>query len=528
MQDEQGLDGQRQTSPQEDLSAQPPVRLRATRHPHWRRRLIAYALLALALICLSPVFFSAYVFNRLGEGPIELDMVRAPFAASLSSRMGEGYSADIGPMALEDSDHGPRIAMQGFSLKDPQGRVIIAAPKADVSINPLLLLLGQIVPRRLELMEVELRLSVMPNGAVALSAGSEPIILTGARRVDDAPPVAEPVVDVPSGDAMIALGEALKALLDNAMRQNSPAGALRRLGISSGRLVFEDQITQRVTRFEDFDLDFDRAEDSAALLVSARGPHGRWRAEALANGRPGDIRTLDISVNNLTLDELQLVAGMRDPGFELSSPMSVQVNVTLGRDNLLAAATGRFAAGSGVFKLDDKDHEAATIDQIEGTFEWNATSRRFDLNRTLVQAGETRFAIAGAVTPPPSGSNAWQISGRLVERSVYGPERPSAKPIFIDRAVLDAKLISSERRLVIDRLEMTGPEVTLAGQAELRLTDQGPSLRFTGRGANMPAVSIVRLWPTPVAPRVRAWFVRALQAGKLEEGSLWLDFDPQT
>ncbi len=527
-QNEQGLDGQRQTSPQEVLPEQPPVRLRPTRHPHRRGRLIGYAVVIIALLCLSPVFVSAYVFNRLSEGPIELDMIRAPFAAALSSRMGDGYSAEIGPMALEDSDHGPRIAMQGFSLKDPQGRVIIASPKADVSINPLSLLLGQISPRRLELMEVELRLSVMPNGAVALSAGSEPIVLTGARSAADAPIAPEPVVDVPRGDAMIALGEALKTLLDNAMRQNSPAGTLRRLGISSGRLVFEDQITQRVTRFEDFDLDFDRAEDSAALLISARGPNGRWRAEALANGRPGDIRTLDISVNNLTLDELQLVAGMRDPGFELSSPMSVQVNVTLGGDNLLAAATGRFAAGSGVFKLDDKDHEPAHIDQIEGTFEWNATSRRFDLNRTLVKAGETRFAIAGAVTPPPSGSNAWQISGRVVDRSVYGVERPSSQPIFIDRAVLDAKLISSERRLIIDRLELAGPDVALAGQADLRLTDRGPYLRFTGLASTMPATSVVRLWPTPVAPRVRSWFVRALQGGRLEEGSLWLDFDPQT
>ena len=527
-QDEQGLKGQRLTSPQEVLSAPEPVRLRPTRHPHRRRRLIGFFVVILALVCLSPVFISAYVFNRLSEGPIELDMIRGPFASALSSRMGEGYSADIGPMALEDSDHGPRIAMQGFSLKDPQGRVIIAAPKADVSINPLSLLLGQISPRRLELMEVELRLSVMPNGAVALSAGSEPVVLTGARRAADAPPAPEPVVDVPSGDAMIAFGDALKVLLDNAMRQNSPAGALRRLGISNGRLVFEDQITQRVTRFEDFDLDFDRAEDSAALLVSARGPNGRWRAEALANGRPGEIRTLDISVNNLTLDELQLVAGMREPGFELSSHMAVQVNVTLGRDNLLAAASGRFSAGSGIFKLDDKDHEAAHIDLIEGTFDWNATSRRFDLNRTLVQVGETRFAIAGAVTPPPAGSNAWQVSGRVAERSVYGPERPSTKPIFIDRAILDAKLVPGERRLIIDRLELAGPDVALAGQADLRLTDQGPHLRFTGRAATMPAVSLVRLWPTPVAPRVRAWFVRALQGGTLEEGSLWLDFDPQT
>ena len=529
MQNEQGLESHQPNLAPVAESADEPVRLRPTRHPHRRRRLVISVLLFVALLCLSPVLISAYVFNRLGEGPIDLDLVRTPFATALSSRMGEGYSAEIGPMALEESDHGPRIALQGFSLKDPQGRVIIAAPKADVSINLFSLLYGQISPRRLELMEVELRLSVMPDGAVALSAGAaDPIVLTGARRPADAPPAQESRVDVPSGDAMLALGEALKTLLDNAMRQNSPAGALRRLGISSGRLIFEDQTTRQVTRFEDFDLDFDRAEDSAALLVSARGPHGRWRAEALANGRPGDLRTLDISLTNLTLDEVQLVAGMRDPGFSLSSPMSAQVNVTLGRDNLLAAANGRFAAGSGIFKLDDKDHEAAQIDQIDGTFEWNATSRRFDLNRTFVRAGETRFAIAGTVTPPPPGSNAWQIAGRVVERSIYGPEQPSTKPILVDRAILEAKLIPAERRLTIDRLELAGPDMALLGQADLRLTDQGPHLRFTGRASNMPSVSVVRLWPTPVAPRVRSWFVRAMKSGTLEEGSLWLDFDPQT
>jgi hypothetical protein len=526
--DEQGPEPGLSPSPQVSAQEPEPVRLRPTRHPRRRARLIAYAAGLLALLCLTPVFISAYVFNRLADGPIELDLMRVPFAAALSSRMGEGYSADVGPMVLEDSDHGPRIAMQGFSLRDPQGRVIIAAPKADVSINPLSLLYGQVSPRRLELMDVELRLSVMANGAVALSAGSEPFVLTGARRAPDVVARPDPVVDVPSGDAMIALGDALKTLLDTAMRQNSPAGFLKRLGISGGHLVFEDQITGHVTRFEDFEVDFDRSDESAALLMSARGSERRWRAVALANGRPGELRTLDINLSNLTLSELKLVAGMRDAGFDFSMPLSAQINVTLGRDNLLVAASGRFATGSGIFKLDDKDHVPVHIDQIEGTFEWNASSRRFDLNRTFLIAGDTRFAVAGSVTPPAVGSQAWQISGRTVERSVYAAEQPSNKPILVERAILDARLIPSERRLLIDRLDMGGPDLALSGQADLQLTDQGPHLRFTGRATSMPAVAVVRLWPTPVAPRARAWFTRAMQDGTLEEGSLWLDFEPQT
>lgn len=525
-QDDQGQDGDLRTLPPGGSSADEPVRLRPTRHPHRRGRVIGYAVVILALICLSPVFLSAYVINQLAEGPIALDMLRGPFASALSSRMGQDYTAEVGPLALEDSDHGPRIAMQGFSLKDPQGKTIIAAPKADVSIDPLALLWGHVSPRRLELMDVELRLSVLADGAVALSAGSEPMILTGGRRaVSD---VQTRVDDLPDSDVMLALGEALKTLLDTAMRDNTPAGVLKRLGVSRGQLVFEDQATRRLTRFEDFELDFDRAQDSAALLVSARGPHGRWRAEALAHGRAGEQRSLDISLSNFTLEELQLIGGMRDPGFDFTMPMSSQLNVTLAPDNKLEAASGRFATGSGTFVLADKDHEPAHIDQIEGTFEWNADSRRFDLNRTVLIAGDTRFAFAGSVTPPPAGSNAWHVTGRTIERSVWGIERSNQKPVFVDRSQIDARYVPGERRLLIDRLEIVGPDVNLSASADVQISPQGPTIRMTGKAGTMPGLSVLRLWPTPIAPRVRAWFVRALQSGTVEEGSLWLDFDPET
>ena len=525
-QDDQGQDGDLRTLPPGGSSADEPVRLRPTRHPHRRGRVIGYSVVILALICLSPVFLSAYIINQLAEGPIALDMLRGPFASALSSRMGQDYTAEVGPLALEDSDHGPRIAMQGFSLKDPHGKTIIAAPKADVSIDPLALLWGHVSPRRLELMDVELRLSVLADGAVALSAGSEPMILTGGRRAVSG--VQTRVDDLPDSDVMLALGEALKTLLDTAMRDNTPAGVLKRLGVSRGQLVFEDQATRRLTRFEDFELDFDRAQDSAALLVSARGPHGRWRAEALAHGRAGEQRALDISLSNFTLEELQLISGMRDPGFDFTMPMSSQLNVTLAPDNKLEAASGRFATGSGTFVLADKDHEPAHIDQIEGTFEWNADSRRFDLNRTVLIAGDTRFAFAGSVTPPPAGSNAWHVTGRTIERSVWGIERSNQKPVFVDRSQIDARYVPGERRLLIDRLEIVGPDVNLSASADVQISPQGPTIRMTGKAGTMPGLSVLRLWPTPIAPRVRAWFVRALQSGTVEEGSLWLDFDPET
>jgi hypothetical protein len=487
------------------------------------------ALAVIATLCLLPVIGTAYVINRIADGPIELSWLSQPFANAMSKRLGVDYHVDIGPMTLEDSDHGPRLAIAGFMLKTEDGRTIIAAPKAEASINPLPLIYGQISPRRLEIMDVEVRLSVLEDGAVAVSAGTAPIILTGASSVPA--PEAGATQDAPSAperDVMKRLGEALRNTLDSATRANSPIGALKRLGISQGRLVFDDQVTRQTTVFEGFELDFDRSEGRAALAVSAQGPNGRWRAEAYANGSPGNERGFDISLANITLDEILLIAGVRDPGFDFNMPLAAQLNVTLGEDGRISKAGGRVTAGAGFFFLDDKDHEPVQVDRIEGGFAWNAVSRRFDLDQTAFVAGDTRFTVAGTVTPPEAGDKTWKIEGRTLERAVFGPERPNQKPVFVDRATLAARYVQDERKVLIDKLELAGPELAFSTSAQVNFTDAGPHLRMSATAGKMPAVTVMRLWPSPIAPQVRSWFLRNLRAGVLEQGSLALDLDPDS
>ena len=509
------------------------VLLRPTRR---YRRARGWLMLVAALILVPLLAVSgaaAWFFQRLSEGPIALDTMSQPLANALSARLGGSYTFDLGPMMIEDSEHGPRLAISDFAIKGASGRPIIAAPKAEVSINAIPLLYGQISPRRLEIMDVEVRLSVLADGSVAISAGSEPIVLTGSHRAPesaDGDPVTPEPVPVAGNhtDVMNKLGEALTTLLDSATRLDSPISALKRLGISRGRLVFDDQTTKQLTVFEGFELDFDKTDASAQLSLSAAGPNGRWRMEASAKGRPGEARSLDISLTDITLDELLLVAGTRDPGFDFDMPLSSRLNVTLAENGKIVRAGGRFTAGAGFFFLDDKDHEPVQVDEIAGTFNWNAASRRFDLGTTLFAAGETHFAVTGSVTPPSSVGEAWMIEGRTVERGVFGPERPNQKAIFVDRATLGARILPDEHRIAIDKVEVVGPELNLLGSADLQITDAGPHLRMKGTAGRMPALGAVRLWPSAVAPQVRAWFLRNFRGGVLEQGAIALDFDADT
>ncbi|MDB5651919.1 MAG: hypothetical protein JWL62_3439 [Hyphomicrobiales bacterium] len=510
------------------------VLLRPTRRRLRRRtRLAILCASIVAALVLFVAVSAALFYARIAQGPIAVDSLNSTLAAALKSRMGKAYSFVLGSMQIEKTDDGPALSVAGFAMNGAGGRPIIAAPKAEVSVDPLSLLFGAVSPRRLEVFDVEVRLSVMPDGAVAISAGSEPIVLTqalmpGAEAAPSAAPDAAPALvrtAVPRQDAMHQLGEALKSLLDSATSGDSPLGALERLGISRGRLVFDDQTAHQVTVFDGLELSFDKTSAGVHLLLSARGPNGRWQVEASATGRPGETRKLDLDLRDITLDEIALVLGLRDPGFDFDMPLTSKLQVTLGEDGNLSTAEGHFGAGAGFFFLHDPDHEPVQVDEITGQFRWNAASRRFDLDSTQFFAGETHFVVGGTVTPPAAPGDGWRIEGGTVAPSMFGTERPNQKPIALDHATLAANLFTDSRRLVLTKLELAGPDVNFSMEGEADVTDAGPHVRLSATGGKMPASSVVRLWPSAVAPEVRAWFITNLQGGTVEGANLRLDFD---
>jgi hypothetical protein len=85
--------------------------------------------------------------------------------------------------------------------------------------------------------------------------------------------------------------------------------------------------------------------------------------------------------------------------------------------------------------------------------------------------------------------------------------------------------VQGARRFIIDRLELSGPELALATTADIQISEAGPRVRMKGTAGKMPALAVLRLWPTPVAPQVRSWFLRSMRSGLLEQGALMLDLD---
>ena len=498
-----------------------------------RKHLVRACLLSLATVLALGtlgLIGAGLLLFRLSQGPISIDNFRSRIEAELDTRIGHGYDFRFGEAAIERGRNGPSLAFAGLILKDASGQTIVAAPRAEVSIDLLWLLIGQIKPTRLELFDLEVRLSILGDGTVSVSAGTEPVVLSAPGRT--APETQAPgdgQIAAPSNSrlaAMRPMADALRAMLDMAVGTDSPIGSLRRVGISRGKLAFEDQITGQATSFNSLEFVFEKRRSTAHLSLSADGPNRRWQVEAGTTGAAGAERALDVEVRDVSLDEIALVGGMRDPGFDFDMPISVKMRFGLAQNGDLAASAGSFHLGSGYFFLKDPDHEPLRVDDVSGGFRWDEASQRIILDPTTWRSGASHISVSGSATPPHNPGEPWLLEASSGPGSEFGAERPGEGVLPIQRATLSGRFLPANRRFVLDRFEALGPDVSIAATADYQWGDSGPRLRLGATIGRMPARAILRLWPTFVAAPVHGYLLHNLLAGTVET-HVSLDFDAE-
>ena len=269
------------------------------------------------------------VAARLSQGPLKLDGLGDKIASALDGKFGRGAHFRLGDTSLVQRGFGPSLTIDKLAISGPDGAAVLFAPKAEVSVDPFALLFGKVVPRRLEVFDVTLKLALLKNGHLALAAGdsAKPFFEIGGH--DDAAPAPEPTPDAAAPSAgrravvMREAGSALRQFMDVLTDPGSTIAAVDRLGISRGKLVIEDQVTDQVTTYKDLDLSFDRAHGKTSFALAAEGPSGRWSVAALAAGRPGSARSFNLKVDQLSIDELQLLTGSRSLGVESDMPLGL-------------------------------------------------------------------------------------------------------------------------------------------------------------------------------------------------------------
>ena len=501
-----------------------------------RRRLSARGLSFLcfkslgALIVLVAIGLGLFT-ARLSQGPLKLDGLGDKIAGALEAKFGRGAHFTLGDTSLVQRGFGPSLTIDKLAISGPDGAPVLFAPKAEVSVDSFALLFGKVVPKRLEVFDVTLKLALLKNGHLALAAGdaAKPFFEIGGHddRATPQPELTQAAALPVAGRraaVMREAGSALRQFMDVLTDPGSTIAAVDRLGISRGKLVIEDQETEQVTTYKDLDLSFDRSHGKTSFSLAADGPNGRWSVAALAAGRPGSARSFDLQVDQLSIDELQLLTGSRSLGMESDMPLAMSVDLALKPNNELSEATGGFKLGPGFLRPDDPDQEPMFIDVLDGGFHWDAAARTVDIDSLRYVENGTHFKLAGKVVPPSAEGDPWKFGLASSEPGLLAPDRKGQKPIAIKTAAVDGRLDLGRKTFFLDRFAVGADPGGISFAGTVDWVD-GPRIRIGARLTPTPVETVERGWPAFVASPVRAWLVNRFETGMVTGGTLRIDYD---
>ena len=493
-----------------------------------RRGLFVVVWTAAGCALIAAIGFGALV-ARLQFGPIEVDWLGTRVASALSQRF-EGVQFSFGATRIARTEHGPTITVDHLQAVSG-GRTIVEAPRAELSLDPVALLKLQAMPRRLEVFDLVVRLLVMPDGALAVSASApseDAVIVSRPAPKSDPTPVSPDADDKPRRTAILreATG-ALRAFFDLATSPRSPLADLRLVAVRGGKLVVDDRTAERTRTFDNLDMAFEKTWRATTLSMHAAGPNGGLAAIAKATGTPETERRLDVEVKGVSMDEVSLVAGARRQPVESDASLSFQLKFVLEANQELREASGRALVGPGYLRLEAPDHEALFFGEISGALRWDPTTRRILISPVQFFGGETQFVMEGALQSPPRSEDGWRVTLGLAKPGGIAAERPGEKTLTIEKATLDGRLFLDDKRFDVARIELVGPEVSAAAAGAIDWV-KGPHVRMGVSAGRMPLRALLRIWPSMMGAPARTWLIGHAHAGTIESGTLSVDFDKTT
>jgi hypothetical protein len=468
---------------------------------HWRT-IIGRFVLAWILLIVAGLGAAAW---RIRQGPVAADAITERVVSALEAQFGAGYDVGVRQAQVEWSDDGPLLAVSGITVRDRLGNLVVAAPQADITFDPMGLFGWQLKPKDISFVGLAVSLTIAPDGAVSVSASGEEEPAPEANQQTPAQPRA---------------GFGPAQFIDAFAGHEGPLAVLERAGIRDGRLRINDQRRNRTVVYDRTSITFARPqENTVRMTVGVNGPLGAWSARAFLTGKPAERRDLRVEVDNLSVGEF---LGFAEPGSLPAStdmPLSGHVALTLAPDNSVTTFEGRITGGSAIVMFTDPDAEPIFVDSVRGAFGWDAVGHAILVNDLSVEAGDTRWRLAGRIEVPQTDGAQWKVALSSSD-SMMSADRPSDAPVAIDRVLFEGRLPIGLSGLEIDRLEVAGPQAGIAITGAIGRIDAFNGLRLGVTASRMPVRNLLAFWPSPVAADVRTWLLESAEAGTVERFAL--------
>ncbi len=453
---------------------------------------------------------------RVSQSPLEVELLRDRIAGTIQASVPQSTTATIGKTFLMRGPFGPTVRIEQFILKDSQGRVLISAPTADVTVSLMEAALGRVAITGVDFTGLDVKMAILPQGTIAVSAGA-------GDAIEISPSGSDP--------GKFGTAQLMAAMFAAAAADTPVIGDTKRIGLSGARLVLDDRRSGVSSTYSDVSFSVDRSDSGGInIRLGAAGKSGPFSLSLLARQGANEASAshmLDFTATDVPLSELVIATGLGKLPFEASMPFSAKGTLDVDAQGSLTASKGRLALGAGLFRIDDPDAEPTLIDELTASYNYIGAQKYADLSDLELFSGLTHIKLAGRMdfSTEPNPEHHLVLSGN---NATLAGDSSGEKTISIDSLTLDASILPVQQSVRLNQLSIKGPDLDAGMALALRNTDAGPAVSGSITATKTKIRSLFRLWPTFTALEVRQWMISHVNSGMVDKAALAFDFDAST
>ncbi len=462
---------------------------------------------------------------KLLNSPISLRFLVDPIERALNAEL-PGVAIVFEDAILRRSvAGGVEMRLKNARMTDPDGAAIAMAAFASVEFSSTGLWSGRIAPSRIDLIEPKIILSADEHGRLSIRT----IDPSEAPSASTGPP-ASPIAPDSARSAMADAGQPANAKLGlarffaetiaRARRQNSTA-FLKTIGLRNATVIVDDNGRQTLWSVPSLDVGVDHKQKRSVIVGRIQVASGAdpWTlAFRVEDAEKAKTISLAATLEGLVPHQLarQLPALSALTG--LDSPVSGTGNLNFSTDGTVLNGRFDLDVGAGALRFSTIDKAMIVIEGGKLDLRYNGETGRLDLRPSPVAWQGGKIVLEGSIEPaPPGGAESWQFRFGSRDGHIHDVE-PGAVPLAIEHVELGGQTMPGLQGFDVTTavVKIAGAEINVTGRVGAAQGDAATLL--DGRIGPMPIATMKALWPSTLAPEMRARVIKHVTKGVIKGG----------
>ena len=288
---------------------------------------------------------------RLSSGPIELDIATPWLKAAIEENFGGTHSVVVGGTQIERDEKGrTSLRLRDIVVRDADGTVVASAPKAEVGLSGMSLLMGHVRAQSLNLVGAEMAVRIESDGRVTVFAGADKRPIATAAPTVPPPPSGKPAEPVaPQESLRTDFGNVagIMAWLDGVGASGLDGHDLRELGLKNGNLIVDDRRNGKRWTFDQINASLMRPQHGGIIFrLESDNPERPWQLSAAMRPLGDGVRAVGIEARKISTRDILLALRLNEGAFDADLPLSASIRADILRRRHAAGDPGPAGRGS--------------------------------------------------------------------------------------------------------------------------------------------------------------------------------------